>query len=508
MNQAYRMGLVCAVVCTMWATLGSRAGAQDLPRAADARQAILGHVLQLDDILMMQRIEAIQRLSNIADPTLVQEFDIVTKLMAFVDNRARFEPERMAALEALDRMHRNGVTIPRLLDLLTGIVRDQGGTGRPNSIGMRMKSLGLVARVASQSRNMVEKQAAFSALTNLWQESGRRSGPNPIPITLRAALVEAIAGFPDQAQSQVIIQEAMQDREEVVRNSAIQAFFLLLQNRPISDARQTRAIEDLLRRSGEDPNASPSERVLFLRILDLLVRYHNAQEPRPYRLPPNLRETVEKLLRDGTDDESIHAGRFLVRAASNDVETVNLMLDVTDPTKELRADRDLGVILTHYQILLELLNMMASEGERGARTMAPQAEKVIARFVLLLDPALRRDVFNELRITLIVGLRTIPVEFNRQPAMEVLISNLVAEAEDVRPDMNLVKEIEDSLVGLSGQPPKRIAFRAPEAEVEEGARQTLAPRIEVPDVEAWEVWYQKHKDFFLPGKTPWLIPSN
>lgn len=504
--RALWLGVVCALVCMVAGGTGQAAEAAGV---SDARQAIIRNVLQLDDILMMQRIEAIRSLSNVADPALLQEFGIVAKLTEFVENRNRFEPERVAALEALIRMSANNVQIPRLLDLLTGIVRDQGGDARPNSIGLRMKSLGLIAQVASQSRDMVQKQNAFSTLTRLWEESGRRSGPNPIPITLRAALVEAIAGFPDQIQSQTIIEEAMKDRNDVVRTSAIQAFYLLLQNRPISDARRIREVEDLFRRSFENAEAPPSERILFLKILDLLVRYNNVDSTRPYRLPANVREILVKLLHDGNDEESIHAGRFLVRAASQDAETVDLMLDVTDPTREIPEGRDFSVILTHYQILLELLNIMALP-ERNVRTMAPQAEKVIQRFVFLLAPEHRRDVFNELRVTLIVGLRTIPVEFNRQPAMEILIDNLLAEAEDERPDMAIVKEIEDSLVGLSGQPPKRITFRDPEEPEDPEARDRprMAPRIEVPDVIAWQVWYEKHKEYFLPGKTPWLIPGN
>lgn len=476
--------------------------------AADtsSRNNVAKWTRELDAPYMEDRLIAIRNLGTVTDSAFAGEFKITDRLVDVVRKPGSFPRERSAALESLVLLNRNGIRVQNILELLSEIVvADPTVVKVTPPVLVRLEALDLIVEVADQG-NQIDKDRAFATLKKMWEASGSRRSRTPVPGALRAALIEAIGSFTANRDAKEILLKAMEDRTPAIRTSALRGITDYLYSTGETDKWLAKEVsQKYLALAGSPKPEDLNLRVDLLNCIEVIA----ANDPEAYSRNASLRTMAETRALAGPNDEARASLRVLLRFADE-------KLDVVDPILKGASPRNGGPkwsLDTYHDFnkaLVELLQRIRAS--RSPSKSAKKAQAIMDHFYKLLDPRLTGPAAPpaELKISAIIGLGAVPIDFDRQEVVQRLIALLKLETETPKPSVVIVDELERSLTALTGEKAfrKTLITRSAEggAAGAEGGGKVQISKTEVPDVEAWQAWFEANKQWLAANKDPMARP--
>lgn len=455
-------------------------------------QALLA-VRNLSSAMTMDRTAALRTLSQINDPNVIRELDVVGKISAIVTDATQNFVMRRDALLALVGLEKNSIPVPRLMDIINGIL--QSATDKNDKTPFQLRLLALQALMDVVASKPVaaggaspEMDRAFLILSDLW--SKRKN----LPASLVSGTLEALGGFGAKQEARNILMESLRETDKQILTSGLRALRNALR---ITESTDRRLAEQLQTRFLNSKGPEEREiRVLLLDCLETVIGSLNAAgAPRgagSFTPSSRLTDGVIDMLKTGNDQETVAAVRYLMRVSLRDPKVATELLGVAVPNQQRPLSYDTLIMIN--MALVDVLIDIASSS-RGANK---QADEIIAHMINALNPALIAQVPAELRRTMVLGLSCIPVSFDRSLPTMTLIALLEFEAGLENPSQAMIKDIETALTSLTGVLPfHEIAV------TQEVKNDALEIKRQIkPDVAAWKTWYAANEANLKPGKTP------
>ncbi len=419
-----------------------------------------------------ERIKAIRALGAQSDKGLVDEFKVLELLVSIAKEGRRLAVERAEALDALVNLYRKGIGSPTTLELLVGIVDDDG---KGSSKSVRMKALLLIAEMAGSSTDD-ERVAhkAFSALERIWKNRSR----SKVPSRMLAAVIETVGGFPDNDRAMSMLQDGLEDKSAIIRAGAQRGLQRYLQKAEKINKRLATKIFRLFSKS-----KNTNERVALIMVIDQMVMI----DPSIIKSAKKIQNKLVSLLQAeggyGSNAEVKAAVRVLLQIADDKI--VDALLAAGRPDKSRKWS--FTTYETISDALIEVVNKLRTNPRKGANT----ADKIAGHYLWLLNPKWlegdpkKKGDFVRLVRSAIISLGMWPIDFDRKKIVVGLIKALKTVGENNWTEM--IGECENSLKHLTAVPiPYKMTIKA----------------REMPDIEKWKEWYRKNEKWLEAGKDP------
>ncbi len=468
---------------------------------SDARNDALIMVRGLNSALTAEKMLAIQGLSQINNPSVIDEFKVVDKFKEFVASDKQNFVIRRAALTGLVELDANGIQIPDLLDIINSLLQSDGVPFQLRIISLQMLTEVVRSHPPVANRANPTTDRALLILKNLWK--GRRD----LPTSLRVGILQALGGFGNEKSARTMLMDALKDPSQEVVEAALTGLKAALQVTESMDARMAEDLQARFLTAVKNKNMTIA--VLSLDCLQIVSANINRMSidsgrPKAGWLPskPTV-SAVEGMLRNGTDPEVVSAVKFLMGMTSRDPKVAMPLLEVATPS----ASRPLSyetINIVNSALIDVLLGI--SDSKTGAKKYKDEANRIIKHMIDLLKPDMADKVPAELRKTMILGLSCIPVDFDRVIPVQSLIALLGMEAKQDNPSRQMIRDIEVALTSLTGVAPFQIVVvKAKEEKKDAGP--TLSgvevEKITMPDVDRWIKWFDANKAKLVAGKVPY-----
>ncbi len=452
-----RLGLVLAAglcFCSLAAAAQSH-GAGAAPVMGDREKAAKA-AENLKSPIPERQVEAMRLITQIQDPQVQAEFKFIDELVAVAQDEKANPRIRYEALRTLLVLQNLGISSPKLLTFLAALVTDKAADLR-----VKMQALYLLGQLAGPASDMSARSACDTLKKLLRQHD--------LPEVLSARVYAAIGNFSEHAGVKEAVLAGLKEKSSVVRAGALAGLRKVVENTGKTDDRLQRELMQLLQR-GEG-----TERIEAIKLLATLVR--NGADLGKAAVT---KETLLKLVNEGSDQEVCTAAELLLSIADADVvkQTAKAL---TSRVSKLQF----ATLLNLVQVLGGMLAQTAKWSDRAAAKDA--AEDITKVLYWLIDPKTDPKPPLALRKSAIFGLGMTPTEYDRRPVVKNLLAVLAVEAKGGTNE--LVEELEKSLQNLTGEDPKR--FPDP------------ATNEERPDIEGWSQWLEQNQDQLDAGKTPW-----
>ncbi|GEM_PF-3186679 len=434
-----------------------------------ADQAHRGDIVEILDLLRspyrVERIEGVQKAAGLTNKALVDEFRLDDRIVSIARSRQAQWDERCAALQALVDLAEKRIVEPvRIVRDLEDVLENEN-----EDLDVRVEALDLLARLGRVDAVSVADQRMVQRVEGLIMQIARNEG-NP---ALRAKACTVLGRLAPDGASEVLFEAAAVAPQLAVRRSAMEGLSNYIRAR---NSRDDRLVYRLRTMAQEMTGAAQTGlRLASIQAIEQLLA--NGSQPDRGSGGGTVGFLIDRL-QNGADDEIIAASRALLR--TQDTRVADAIMSKLAQAPENPAVRE--ALLKGVIELFGRLRVQAARGNGSQRQQAHQnAQRIVNNF--LAPVATMAEAPEDVRRIAIMGLGGVPYVFDRQAAVNALISTM-AQAREGAPELAEFAEKQLMRIARISRP-----YRTLEGEI---------------DVAAWQRWFAAHRDPGLTaGRRPW-----